>query len=657
MPATLEEIIPAFPVVEAGFGRPQRRQYAQSQLDRDIQELMSNKAMDIYTNDETLARTSTTSAMFSAERHYAKLREDQFKAQQLGSDECWASESLQFETLFTENSDDVLVEARSLLRNWVENKVNTADDVSSQINLKDTSLSTRELFLVPSRQREEIRDIVCQVISEKSVTTDKGAKPPFSNPSNPRLVMEARQKMVKERRLNLQDHKRALLEQEILERQKKLNEEKLSKQADLLVYKKQVEERWKSELAIRSAKLDLEAKKEEPLAVKRDKIEMIDESIEKERKALREKEENDRKVFIERRNAKVEELFKIKCLKNKRVHFSAWRELILMRIQVTSQLKVITRGGVSKSSKARTRSKPTSSEILRRETSIEMPYLLASLVPGRRQHEERAKKMTFFLQQLNVMPAMQEVGNMGQCIEDGEVGLPNLQSTTVLDDSAKESSPRATSESSDVKPSKQEKSKEKRNLRSAGDRKLIESMEKRDAERRERKMKLEQKRKEKQEMIEKAKQEEERLRLEEEEAQRKRILQEKLEEQRQLKEMEDRRRAERERLLALSKLAESRHQFSVQRIYGLKQERIKELKADTFAAKSVPRRYLRLWKAFVLSQKDKKWKEYRKQQLRNRVKELLEESPFEEALKYQLDLKGRYFRVEDLMVEAPATAH
>lgn len=55
-------------------------------------------------------------------------------------------------------------------------------------------------------------------------------------------------------------------------------------------------------------------------------------------------------------------------------------------------------------------------------------------------------------------------------------------------------------------------------------------------------------------------------------------------------------------------------------------------KADKFASKHVPRRFLCYWKKFVAHQKEIRWKEYRKECLRKSVKSMLTNSSFEHQL-------------------------
>ncbi|KAJ3077363.1 hypothetical protein HDU98_000013 [Podochytrium sp. JEL0797] len=60
--------------------------------------------------------------------------------------------------------------------------------------------------------------------------------------------------------------------------------------------------------------------------------------------------------------------------------------------------------------------------------------------------------------------------------------------------------------------------------------------------------------------------------------------------------------------------------------------REKELEADRLAQKLTPRRFLRKWRDIVVKMKDEKSREWRKEQLRGRIKELLVGSRFEEKL-------------------------
>ncbi|KAJ3085806.1 hypothetical protein HK102_013813 [Quaeritorhiza haematococci] len=61
--------------------------------------------------------------------------------------------------------------------------------------------------------------------------------------------------------------------------------------------------------------------------------------------------------------------------------------------------------------------------------------------------------------------------------------------------------------------------------------------------------------------------------------------------------------------------------------------KVLERKADVYATtKAIPRRYLRYWREYVKETKETRWREYRRQMLRERVKEMLTNSRFEEAL-------------------------
>ncbi|KAI8908262.1 hypothetical protein DFJ77DRAFT_474430 [Powellomyces hirtus] len=55
-------------------------------------------------------------------------------------------------------------------------------------------------------------------------------------------------------------------------------------------------------------------------------------------------------------------------------------------------------------------------------------------------------------------------------------------------------------------------------------------------------------------------------------------------------------------------------------------------RADALAQRLVPKRFMRRWRAYVANEKEQKWREYRKQVLRERVKEILHDSPFEAKL-------------------------
>ena len=52
----------------------------------------------------------------------------------------------------------------------------------------------------------------------------------------------------------------------------------------------------------------------------------------------------------------------------------------------------------------------------------------------------------------------------------------------------------------------------------------------------------------------------------------------------------------------------------------------KNVLADAFANRAVPRRFLGYWKQFVKTQKEDRWREYRKSRLREAALEVLEQS-------------------------------
>ncbi len=52
----------------------------------------------------------------------------------------------------------------------------------------------------------------------------------------------------------------------------------------------------------------------------------------------------------------------------------------------------------------------------------------------------------------------------------------------------------------------------------------------------------------------------------------------------------------------------------------LKRQNLNNIIANKFAEKSIPRKCVRIWKEFVKSQKDQRWREFRKEMLRESVK-------------------------------------
>ncbi|KAI9204382.1 uncharacterized protein BJ171DRAFT_106004 [Polychytrium aggregatum] len=67
----------------------------------------------------------------------------------------------------------------------------------------------------------------------------------------------------------------------------------------------------------------------------------------------------------------------------------------------------------------------------------------------------------------------------------------------------------------------------------------------------------------------------------------------------------------------------------------LEVEREKEARADKVAQRIVSKRCLRRWRSFVSESKEEKWREFRRQMLRERVHEILSSSRLEEVLKFE----------------------
>ncbi|KAI8823527.1 uncharacterized protein EV422DRAFT_618381 [Fimicolochytrium jonesii] len=75
-----------------------------------------------------------------------------------------------------------------------------------------------------------------------------------------------------------------------------------------------------------------------------------------------------------------------------------------------------------------------------------------------------------------------------------------------------------------------------------------------------------------------------------------------------------------------------RDAFHIARKRRIAAEQAAYAKADNMAQRLVPKRYMRMWRAYVAGEKEQKWREYRKEVLRSRVKEILAHSRFEATL-------------------------
>ncbi|KAJ3178733.1 hypothetical protein HK101_010105 [Irineochytrium annulatum] len=633
--------------------------------------------------------------MFSAERHYAhlaKLAEAELQPPQ----QPLGAERLRVESMIAEGSDEVLMEARSLLRRWVEDNDGCGvvdgdeciegiaggieDDVSARVGVGLFDLEGKGR-MADGDGRKRVRGIVVDAV-RRSVVGDavsaasdvamNGGGRMFEVVRDPKAVMDARQRAARERRDCVERQRREELERKVAERAAKMAEERRAKEVDMQRMRGEVENRWRADKAMKDARREIGEMVGERKARIVDeclkmaegvRMELIDEACAIKSADLRRKEdevkERKRAIVI----AKVNELYTIKSLKRIRAYFTAWQTLVhserqkLTSFRVVSNWRALNRGWIRwvikrKQHEGRRHAEQVAhaikkdNEHLLRAARYHRATTLSKCVVAwsawaklqrdtrliRRQHEDRAKKMREFLETIERVAERKEnelaarvdaIGKeVGEVVEGESKGngkkatfkdvlegvvpeevdvaavsaAPAAEGPTSIAPAVFVPVSRGTDSETGIQPKKvtiKEPSKPSRKpIRSSRDQELIHQMEKRNAERLERKTALEQKRKEKQEAIEAEKIEQERLKAEAEVAERRRYLEQKMEEQRLAKERWKEERAATSvadaiaRLGALkSALVEWREETKLAIRDRLAKERVLEKKADGFASK------------------------------------------------------------------------
>ncbi|KNC99598.1 uncharacterized protein SPPG_09237 [Spizellomyces punctatus DAOM BR117] len=747
-----------------------------------------------------------------------------------------------------ENEDDVMIEARALLTQWVSNPAppEPSDDASNRIklNLNLGAFMSLEEKLCGASDRKAVREVVEEVVGYGDIRgsalysrTHQGSISPYSRHSE----TQTRHALARERREQHHKHRIQALERQIESKQQKLLSSLRQKHVERARPKHSKIDQWKMDIALRAARAALDEdmgrkRSDKPYGPRNEDFErarelVVDEEYAKMRTTAdvptisdvetgkvkvektdlndseaqlktesQKEDEKRRNEIIERKlaqsRARADELFSVRRLKALKVHFSSWCALVTTYRKQVQQFQVITTWRHLNRSFATWR-KLKQSCIAKREAQalqealqkshenqlkavrFQRSTILSKVVLAwlgwtrlqreakrlRRQHEERAKRMKEALERLERRQRVEaeiEERRVGKVLErldastsgeslsnddskdmnaiiDGEdvnkgpatnVEEPKAPTpapteenkvacASTLNDSPKQSTIRRKA------PSPQKP----RRIRTAQDQKWIAEMEKRDAERRDRRQQLEQRRKERQEALEAKKAaeaeakalqeaEERRILIESRKAAEK-ALAEQLAEQRRVNALActfSRKRLLRkglkclktfvgavrrneeaslgfwvrclfkgwiqrfrerweEREIMASKLWDQRavksgwdrwkeayqthkchtsdackhHKhhvilstFQTWRRKALTtsqtreaHERALNAKADQLMKRILPRRCLRLWKEFVAEQKEQRWREFRKQVLRERVKEILHHSRFEAKLEME----------------------
>ncbi|TPX65959.1 hypothetical protein SpCBS45565_g04826 [Spizellomyces sp. 'palustris'] len=787
-----------------------------------------------------------TSNFFSAARHHARTSSAFTSKPSLTPSN--AAEALQFSNLVMENEDDVMIEARALLTQWVSNPAlpEPSDDASNciKLNLNLGAFMSLEEKLCGASDRKAVREVVEEVVgcgntkgSALYARTHQSSISPYSRHSE----TQNRHALARERREQHHKHRLQALERQIESKQQKLLSSLRQKHVERVRPKPSKIDQWKMDIALRAARAALDEdmgreRSDKPYGSRNEDFErardrVVDEeyarmrttadvltiadvetgAVEVENTELNDNEaqlktesqkedEKRRNEVIERRlaesRARAEELFSVRRLKALKVHFSSWCALVTTYRKQVQQFQVITTWRQLNRSFATWR-KRRQSCIAKREAQalqealqkshenqlkavrFQRSTILSKVVLGwlgwtrlqreakrlRRQHEERAKRMKEVLERLERRQRVEaeiEERRVDKVLEgldasaSGEIlshdeskdvsatmdGEDMNKGSTASMEEPEAPNPAPTEENKGVCAAalndlpkeltvrhKAPSPKKPRSIRTARDQKWIAEMEKRDAERRDRRQQLEQRRKERQEALEAKKAaeaeakalqeaEERRILIESRKAAEK-ALAEQLAQQRQLNALactfsrkrllrtglkcmkafvgavrrnEEaslgfwvhclykvwirrlRERWEEREMMASKQWARRavksgwdrwkeayethKHQISDARKHHKNHvlltifqtwrrkalttsqtrealERALNAKADQLMKRILPRRCLRLWKEFVAEQKEHRWREFRKQVLRERVKEILHHSRFEAKLEME----------------------
>ncbi|KAJ3053408.1 hypothetical protein HK097_004352 [Rhizophlyctis rosea] len=753
-----------------------------------------------------------------------------------------------------ENTDDAMVEARTLLRQWVEQAPDTAltipTDASSQLS-QNLALFPSEDRLATQRSKTHIKNLIREAVDSDSPST-KPTKP-LATTQDPRITMQARQNLARERRELMEKKRMIERESKIRDREDRMAFELRRRELEESRTQRKVKEKWMMDVAVRTAKMDLERRLEgrkggekgfgglvgekpsdpEPL---NNGSQQKDEDSSKNHAEQPTQEDESIIRAREARAAKAEEMYLKGRFKSLKKHFNAWSKTVsdtrlrIGKFHVIKSFRLQTRTislwrrnhqkrvAKREALALQTRLKQDQERLLRalrfsRSTTMSKAFVSwwgwsrtqreERLL--KKQHEDRAKQMRIFLSRLEAKrmrdtesskpveepPSPQPVlppfiAEKAKAIKERVYGVhfdplplspPPLSTVIVESDAAQvEDSPKGVDVISKEEEEKKEAGEEQggqgvieerevmrvpplklelrvipgvgvkkirsgRSGRSETDRVLIENMEKREAERKERRRVLEEKRRQKELEKEAAQKAADLARLEAEAAAKAALaLERKFLEQQQAAHLAllASQKAHHQSLVAkakshytnsllrrqglepLKKLVEKhkkefnkgeewrrmvmgrRHlrvwRAEVERRWGVREwdagrwgrerckrrfwriwkeklqtnfhtqthashhhiqttkryifsiwlhsalekrrkreehERRMEELADGLALRLVPKRYLRLWKTYVKNQKEEKWREYRKQVLRDRVKELLVHSRFEAKLQVE----------------------
>ncbi|KAJ3025523.1 hypothetical protein HDV00_012655, partial [Rhizophlyctis rosea] len=166
-----------------------------------------------------------------------------------------------------ENTDDVMVEARTLLNQWIDQAPTTASSLSSDASDRLRKTLNLDSLLPPEerqalqRTKDHIKSIVVEAMNE--VESHKRPTKPKPTTQDPRITMQARQNLARERRESLE--KKRVMERETKAREK---EARVAFEVGRKETQRKVMEKWMMDVAIRSAKDEMEKRMKEKAGTK-----------------------------------------------------------------------------------------------------------------------------------------------------------------------------------------------------------------------------------------------------------------------------------------------------------------------------------------------------------------------------------------------------
>ncbi|KAJ3279647.1 hypothetical protein HK104_001270 [Borealophlyctis nickersoniae] len=298
------------------------------------------------------SKTDFRSSMFSAERHKMRVAEEK-------TCNVWGAEALQFENIVMENKDDAMVEARTLLRQWVDNAeakgVSSANDASHRIRADlglESHLEPEETASRAASTRH-IKDLLSDVVGRGGVGLSTIKDVPTRDP---RVAMEARQKLVRERRELLEKERRKELEKRLKDKQQRLATDRHKTEDERDRLQRETMEKWKIDVAISSARTEvvneLEQKKAAALEKRNQALSALRSAAAQEEPKPQPPPPNEENqpqstesaetaARMQACTAKADEMCKLRTLRFMKRHMTEWKKLAMHTRQQLQSFQVL----------------------------------------------------------------------------------------------------------------------------------------------------------------------------------------------------------------------------------------------------------------------------------------------------------------------------